>query len=532
MNDAAVSRSVSMPDATPEATPEATPDAMIAQIPELAPLDQHNRSLLSNVRPPHWRNPAPAGRYHLVVLGAGTAGLVTAAGAAGLGAKVALVEKRLMGGDCLNVGCVPSKALLRAARAYAHVRDAGQFGVRVPAGVTVDFAAVMERMRRLRAQISPHDSAERFQSLGVDVFIGDGRFTGPDAIEVDGRTLRFQKAVIATGARAAAPPIPGLAAAGYLTNETVFSLTKLPRRLAVIGAGPIGCELAQALARFGSEVCLIEAEHGVLPKEERDAAELVRAALARDGVRLTCCGKNLRISQDAEGKRLSVDSHEQHYDVAVDEILVGVGRAPNVEDLGLESAGVQYSKAGVTVNDRLQTSNRRVFAAGDVCSKHQFTHAADAMARIVIQNALFLGRARVSALTIPWCTYTDPEVARVGLDERQAAERGVPFRVFTVKLGDVDRAVLDGESEGFVKVLATPKGDTILGATIVAAHAGEMIAEITLAMTGKLGLGAIARAIHPYPTQSEALKKAGDAYNRTRLTGLVKWLLAKWLAWR
>ncbi|MCI0458158.1 MAG: FAD-dependent oxidoreductase, partial [Gemmataceae bacterium] len=300
----------------------ASPEAIVHEIPELAPLDEHNRALADNVHPSDWVKPEPAGRYNLVVLGAGTAGLVTASGAAGLGAKVALVEKKLLGGDCLNVGCVPSKALIRSARAAADVRNAGEYGVRVPSGATVDFPAVMERMRKLRARISPHDSARRFRELGVDVFLGAARFTGPDTVEVDGKALRFAKAVIATGGRAAELPIPGIREAGFLTNETVFSLTELPRRLAVIGAGPVGCELAQAFARFGSEVYLIEAMHGILPKEDPEAAEVVRQALLRDGLRIMCCGKNLRISKDADGKRLTVDSHGEHYDLTVDEILV------------------------------------------------------------------------------------------------------------------------------------------------------------------------------------------------------------------
>src|SRR5919109_5295855 len=274
---------------------EKTGDASAAA--PLHPWDTHNQKLYGNVHPPDWVNPDPAPRYNLVVIGGGTAGLVTAAGAAGLGAKVALIEKHLLGGDCLNVGCVPSKALLRAARAAADVRRAVEFGVRIAGEVSVDFAAVMERMRRLRADISPHDSAARFRELGIDVFIGSARFTGPDTVQVGDKILRFSKAVIATGARAAAPPVPGLKEVPFLTNETLFSLTELPKRLGVIGAGPIGCELAQAFARFGSEVFLVEAEHGVLPREDRDAAELVQNALVRDGIQLLCCGKDLKVSK-------------------------------------------------------------------------------------------------------------------------------------------------------------------------------------------------------------------------------------------
>ncbi len=495
------------------------------------PEDGYNRQLVANVHPPDWVNPEPAGRYNLVVLGAGTAGLVSAVGAAGLGARVALVERALMGGDCLNVGCVPSKALLRCARAAAAVRDAGAFGVEVPPGVRVNFPAVMERMRRLRAEISPSDSAARYRGLGVDVFLGHGRFTGRDTVEVAGKTLRFAKAVIATGARAARPPIPGLAEAGYLTNETVFTLTELPRRLAVIGAGPIGCELAQAFARFGAEVSLLGKVPQLLPREDRDAAALVEKALARDGVRLALGCKVLAVERQGAEKVLRVEGGGAR-EVRVDEILVGVGRQPNVEGLDLEAAGVDYdAKEGVHVNDRLRTSNRRVYAAGDICSRFKFTHAADAMARIVIRNALFLGRAKASALTIPWCTYTDPEVAHVGLYEHEARERGYEVKTFTQELAHVDRAILDGEAEGFVKVHVEAGGDRILGATIVARHAGEMISELTLAMVGGLGLGKLSQTIHPYPTQAEAMKKAGDAYYRTRLTPFVKWLFRKWLGW-
>jgi pyruvate/2-oxoglutarate dehydrogenase complex dihydrolipoamide dehydrogenase (E3) component len=495
------------------------------------PWDEHNQALVRNVHPGDWVNPEPSPRYNLVVIGAGTAGLVTAAGAAGLGAKVALVERHLMGGDCLNVGCVPSKALLRAARAWADVRDAGAFGVEVPAGTRVNFPSLMERMRRLRAQISRNDSVSRFRDFGVDVFMGEGRFSGPDTVEVAGKTLRFKKAVIATGARAATPPIPGLAEAAYLTNETIFNLTGLPGRLAVIGAGPIGCELAQAFARFGSRVYLIEAQHGILPNEDRDAAEIVLRALIRDGVTLLCCGGDLKVVKDAEGKRLTVDSHGQRYDISVDEILVGVGRRPNIENLGLDRVGVAVERTGVTVNDRLQTTNPRIYAAGDVCSPYKFTHNSDFQARIVIQNALFLGRAKASALTIPWCTYTDPEIAHVGMYEREAQAKGVAVRTFVQELSGLDRAVLDGETEGFVKVLVRAGTDKILGATVVARHAGEMLPELTLAMTEGLGLGKIANTIHTYPTQAEAIRKLGDQYNRTRLTPFLKKAFDKWLTW-
>ena len=502
----------------------------MTQIPALLPRDQYNQELESNVHPPEWRNPTPSGRYNLVVIGAGTAGLVTAAGAAGLGAKVALVERALMGGDCLNVGCVPSKAVIAAARAAAAVRRAHEFGVNVPSGVSVDFAAAMERMRRLRAEISPHDSARRFQELGIDVYFGAGRFVDSSTLEVNGTRLEFRRAVLATGGRAAAPPIPGLGSIEYLTNETVFSLTELPRRLGVIGAGPIGCELAQAFAQLGSEVFLVEAEHGILPREDRDAAEIVQAALTRDGVKLLCCGKNLQIKNDGV-TRITVQSHGKGYDEPIDKLLVAVGRKPNVEGLNLEAVGVEYDKKGVIVNDYLQSTNPRIYAAGDVCSQYQFTHVADFMARIAIQNALFKGRAKASRLTIPWCTYTSPEIAHVGLYEPQAREQGVAVDTLVQDLRGVDRAILEGEVEGFAKVHLKQGTDQIVGATIVARNAGDLISELTLAKTHGLGLKKVGSTIHPYPTQAEAIRKLGDQYNRTRLTPLVKRLLRAWLNW-
>ncbi len=507
-------------------------DSIIEEFPQARPFDEHNRRLIANVHPMDWSNPEPSGRYNMVVIGGGTAGLVTAAGAAGLGAKVALVERALLGGDCLNVGCVPSKALIRCARAFAEVRSAGTFGVHVPEGAAVDFAAVMERMRRLRAGISPHDSARRFRELGIDVFIGDAHFTGRDTIEVDGKTLRFSRACIATGARAAPLPIPGLAEAGYLTNETLFSLTELPRRLAVIGAGPIGCEMAQTFARFGSEVTLVESMCQLLGREDQDAAQRIEQALARDGVRINCCAKITGVRKKGDETILTLEG-EMGGELAVDAVLVSVGRAPNVGGLGLEAAGVEFDKRlGVKVDDRLRTTNPKVFAAGDICSPYKFTHAADFMARIVIQNALFFGRSKASALTIPWCTFTDPEIAHVGLYEQQARDKGIEVETFTVEMSDVDRAVLDGEADGFLKVHVKKGSDKILGATLVARHAGEMISEITLAIVSGAGLGTLAKTIHPYPTQAEVIRKAGDAYNRTRLTPRVKGIFETVLRWR
>ena len=502
------------------------------QVREVLPKDTHNTVLVSNVHPPDWQNPEPAPRYNLVVIGAGTAGLVTAAGAAGLGAKVALVERHLLGGDCLNVGCVPSKCIIRSSRIYTDIREAKQFGLRGPDNPEVDFPAVMERMRRLRARISAHDSARRFQELGVDVFLGEGHFSGPDTVAVAGKTLRFKKAVIATGTRPADPSIPGLAEAGFLTTDTVFSLTERPRRLAVIGGGPIGCELAQAFRRLGCEVTLYHRAAHILNREDGDAAEIIQQSFIRDGIRLILNCKTKRVEKQNREKALFFECEGKEERVAVDEILVGIGRTPNVEGLNLEGVGVKYDKKeGVQVNDQLRTTNPRIYAAGDICLKYKFTHTADAAARIVIQNALFWGSKKLSALTIPWCTYTDPEIAHVGMYERDAREKGIEIETFLRPLKDVDRAIADGEEEGFVKIHVRKGTDKILGATIVARHAGEMISELTLAILGNLGLRTLSSVIHCYPTQAEAIKQAADAYSRTRLTPFVKGLFNRWLAW-
>ena len=520
---------------------------MTDSIPRLLPDDAFNRRLIGHVHPPGRRNPTPAERYNLVVVGAGTAGLVAAAGAAGIGARVALVERHLMGGDCLNVGCVPSKAIIRAARAWAAARNGSELGLRLPDEVAGDFSAVMARMRQIRADLAPVDSVERFTGLGVDVFLGAGRFTGPDRLLVGDATLRFARAAICTGARATAPPIPGLADAGYLTNETVFSLTELPRRLGVIGAGPIGCELAQAFARFGSEVTLLEMAPRILPREDPDAAEVVEAQLVRDGVRfvggariegveaLPAGGSGPSAGAGRERRlRYAADGSAQA--VTVDEILVGSGRTPNVEGLALEAAGVAHDRAGVTVDRYLRTTNPRIYAAGDICFPFKFTHTADAMAQAVIQNALFphpfgLGRASTDRFVIPWCTYTEPEIAHVGMYEAEARGRGIEVETFTQPLADVDRAVLDGENAGFARVHVRKGSDRILGATIVAADAGNLISEVTVAMKAGAGLGTIGAAIHPYPTQAEALRKAANQLRRARFSSRQRSILERWFAW-
>ncbi|MEO8536101.1 MAG: mercuric reductase [Betaproteobacteria bacterium] len=471
---------------------------------------------LANVHSSGWRNPAPVGCYDLVVIGGGPAGLVAASDAAGLGARVALVERKALGGTCLNVGCIPSKSLIRTARLYGDWHFASRYGGRSPGDVTVDFAALMARMRRIRNRISRGDSAERLRDAGIDVFYGSAAFAGPDSIDVPDARLNFRRALVATGARPDTAPIPGLADAGFMTNETVFDLDTLPKRLLVIGGGPLGCELAQAFGRFGAQTTIAQDAPLFLPKEERDAAQLLSESLSRDGieVRLNTTVVNVRVEEGE--KRVDLVSDDYRSTLAVDAILAGTGRVPSVAGLNLEAAGVAYDAVGgVVTDDFLRTTNRRVYAAGDVCLEHRYTHTADASARIAVRNALAGGRARLSALTIPWCTYTDPEIAHVGLYVREARARAIPVRTFTIPMHDVDRAITDGEDRGFVKIHIREGSDRILGATIVARHAGEMINEITLAMVAGIGLRTLAKVIHAYPTQADAIREAAVAYERT-----------------
>ena len=478
-----------------------------------------DRELRAHVRPPDWVNPVPAGRYNLVVIGGGTAGLVAAAGAAGLGARVALVEQHLLGGDCLNAGCVPSKTLISSARAHLPFREA------------------MARVRQARVTLAPHDSAHRFRSLGVDVFFGRARFADHESVIVDEQRLRFARAVVATGARPSIPPIPGLANASPLTSETVFDATDPPRRIGIIGGGPVGCELAQAFRRLGVDVVLLHDLPRLLERDDIDAAAVVEQALRREGVRLVLGTRIGRVDERDGVRTIAYETDGRAGTAEVDAILVSTGRTPNVEGLNLDAAGIATTATGaVRVDDFLRTTNPRIYACGDVCLPWKFTHAADAAARIVVQNALFavgpLGRRRLSGLTMSWCTFTDPEVAHAGLSEREAGERGIAIDTYTQPLSTLDRAVTDGRIDGFVKLHARRGTGAIVGATIVAPHAGDLIAEVSVAMAGKTPLGTIANAIHPYPTYAEAIRKCGDLYNRTRLTPRVKTLFKWWLGLR
>ncbi|MEE9369696.1 MAG: mercuric reductase [Pontiella sp.] len=497
-----------------------------------APMDEHNQKLINNVHPSDWQNPTPDGIYNLVAIGAGSAGLISAIGTAGLGGKVALIERHLMGGDCLNVGCVPSKALIRSSRLAAEMRNAAEFGLTASEARKEDFPKVLERLRKIRAGISDNDSAKRYTEKGVDVFIGEAKFTGCNAVEIDGQEIRFKKAVITTGARALHPDIQGLEEAGFLTNDTIFNLTELPAHLIVIGGGPIGCELAQAFRRLGSSVTIIQRSR-FLSREDPEASALLAQVFEREGIEVILDAEVQSVTTAGNTKQLHIAQNGKASTVDCDQILVGMGRVPNVVNLGLKAAGVEYDlRSGIKVNDNLRTSNPNIYAAGDCCMMYKFTHAADVAAQIVIQNALFGGKKKLSAANMPWCTYTDPEIAHVGIYEHAAKDKGIQTDSYKFEMAENDRAQAEGDTEGFVKVVVKKGTDKILGATIVAAHAGEMINEISVAMAAGMGLGKIGGVIHPYPTQSEAIKRVAGLYNQTRLTPTVARLMKKWLAWQ
>jgi pyruvate/2-oxoglutarate dehydrogenase complex dihydrolipoamide dehydrogenase (E3) component len=493
--------------------------------------DGADTARLAHVRPPGWVNPTPAPVYDLLVIGGGTAGLVCAMGAAGLGARVALVERHLLGGDCLNTGCVPSKALIRSAKVVGEFRRGPALGV-TAGEVRIDFGQVMERVRARRAAVAAHDAAERLRGAGVDVFFGDAVFVDRRSVAVGDRRLRFRRAVIATGSRAAIPPIAGLETVPFLTNESVFELRVQPQRLLVIGAGPIGCEVGQAFARLGSSVTLIDQSERLLPRDDPDAAAVVARHLRRDGVRLELGVRVERAASEAGGVRLTLSGGPEGAAPARalhgDALLVAAGRVPNVDGLNLDAAGVRAGRRGVEVNDRLQTSNPRVYASGDVCSDFKFTHAADALSRVVLQNALFFGRRSARALVIPWVTYTDPEVAHVGVIAGHASSSG-RLETITVPLSEVDRAIVDDATDGFVRV-HHDRG-RLSGCTIVAPHAGEMIGEAVYVLTHGGSLTALSGTVHPYPTASEALRKAGDVYRRQALTPRVRRWLTRYFTW-
>ena len=483
-----------------------------------------------------WPRPASFDR-NLVVIGAGAGGLVSSYIAAAVKARVTLVEGHLMGGDCLNFGCVPSKAMIRSARLARDIRDAASYGLKAEG--RADFGAVMARIRRVIAAIAPHDSIERYTSLGVEVLQGQAHITSPWTVQVttstgEQQTLSTRAIVVATGARPFVPPIPGLDEVGYLTSDTVWGLTEAPGRLVVLGGGPIGCELAQAFARLGTPVTLVEVAPRLMLREDDEVSALVAAALADDGVTVLSGHQALRCERDGQTRRLVVKQGENERSIVFDTLLVAVGRSPRVQGFGLEEVGVALTpKKTIATDAWLRTSIPNIYAVGDVAGPYQFTHTAAHQAWYAAVNALFgrFKRFKADYTVIPWVTFTDPEVARLGLSEADAREQGIAVEVTRYGLDDLDRAIADGAAHGFVKVLTVPGKDRILGVTIVGQHAGELIAEFVLAMKHGLGLNKILGTIHAYPTMVEANKYAAGEWKRAHVPHKLLAWVERYHAW-
>lgn len=511
----------------------------VESILDVAPIDcQYNQKLLNNVHPPAWKNPTnPPERYNLVAIGAGAGGLVSVAEASRKGARCAIIEKHLMGGDCLNMGCVPSKALLKCAKVvYNSIIRGKEFGLTVDS-YSIDFDAIFKRMRKIRADISPADSAEKFTKLlGVDVFIGKAVFTGKNSMKIGDQEINFAKCIIATGGSPTVPPVPGLDSVRFMTNMTFFNQTTKPKRMAQIGCGPIGAELSQAMSLFGVEVHIFERGSQIMSKEDPDAAQVVKEAMEESGC-VFHLGTNMKLIEyasdepDENGDRVIRITFEQNGEeqvVEVDRLMVATGRKPNVEGIGLEEAGVKYStRSGVEVDDYLQTSNPDIYAVGDCCTRYQFTHVSDKMAKIAHENALLGVKKKFSDCVIPWVTYTHPEVAHVGLYERDCDAQGIAYDKWVAPHKHNDRAICDGETKGFTKILCKKGTDTIIGATVVAEAAGDILMGLTVSMTNGVGLEAIGQTIHPYPTVAMTAGGCGNQLLRSKITPLAKDCLRK-----
>ncbi len=472
--------------------------------------------------------------YNVVVIGAGSAGLVASYIAAAVKAKVALVEKHKMGGDCLNTGCVPSKALIRSARMLSYFRRAGEFGIR-RAEVDFDFAEIMDRVHRVIGKVEPHDSVERYTSLGVDCIRGEAKITSPWSVEVDGRSLTTRAIVVATGAAPLVPPIAGLDRIDVLTSDNLWQLRELPKKLVVLGGGPIGCEMTQAFARFGSEVTQVEMGPRIMPREDEDVSEFIRRRFEAEGVRVLTDHAAKEVTIAGDRKSLICENKGERVEVEFDAILVAVGRKAKASGFGLEDLGVRIEKQGTIETDPfLRTNFPSIFCAGDVAGPYQFTHTASHQAWYAAVNALFgqLKKFRVDYRVIPWCTFTDPEVARVGLSEAEAREKKMEFEVVRFELEELDRAIAEGEEHGWVKVLTPPGKDKILGATIVGSHAGDLLAEFVLAMKHGLGLNKILGTIHAYPTLAEANKMAAGAWKKQHVPEKLLAWVERYHAWR
>lgn len=458
------------------------------------------------------------GDYDLVVIGGGTAGLVAAAGGASLGAKVALVEKNKLGGECLYYGCVPTKALVKSAKVASLMRRAPEFGIG-EVEVEVDFPAVMRRMRTVISKAGEADSPDRFRKLGVEVLLGDSaRFEEPREVSVDGHRLRSRSVILATGSYAKPPPIDGLEEAGYVDHVSVLELEKLPRSMVIIGSGPIGSEFSQIFARFGCRVGLISSSPDPLPKEDPEVSATLRKFLEEDGVKVHggVRAESVRVENGEKVVTVKDKTSGATFEVRGEEILVAAGRAPSVDGLNLEGVGIAIGDNGVKVDEHLETTAKNVYASGDITGKLLFTHAAEHQSRTALSNSLFPIKQKVDYDAFPWTTFTDPEVARVGLTEQQAREQHDNVKVFRFPFEDLDRAICDGEAEGFVK-LVTDKRGGILGGHIIGPEAGNYIAEVVLAMRKGISIGDLSQTVHVYPTLSESVKKAGDGYYRERL---------------
>lgn len=473
-----------------------------------------------NTFPPDWINPKAEEKYDLLVVGGGPGGMTAAAFARSFNVRVALVEKEHLGGECLNYGCIPSKAMFRSSKLAQKIRHASEYGIEVQKNWKVDFGAVMRRVHEIQTILSPTDSPNRFKDLGIDVFLGAGHFTGSNQLEVGNQTLKFKKAIIATGTQPIYLNVPGLEPSDYLTNQTIFSLTSLPERLAVMGAGPISCELAQAFLHFGSKVTLITNGPNLLPRDDTLATLRLKAVFEKEGMKVLTNTNLLRAEKKKGEKILYVDTQKET--IVVDEILLGIGRKPAVEGLALEKAGVTYDqKNGISTNEYLQTSNSDIYAGGDVTSPYKFTHISMELCKMAVFNALNGNHEKSSSLIVPWCTFTTPEIARIGLNEESAKEKGIAIESVVIELKNIDRAVVDGETVGFAKLLVKENQDQIVGAIIMAENAGDMLSELSAAMQGEKSLIALAKAIHPFPTQSQVLRAAADALMKKRKESLL-----------
>ena len=513
-------------------------------------VDEHNAELLDCVRPIRWQDPEPEPMYNMVAIGAGAGGLVTALGVAGVGGKSAICEKNLFGGDCLNTGCVPSKALISAAKHVHNVRQGSKYGITCAGEFKVDFQKVMESIRKKRATIGHHDACDRFiKDYGIDIFLGHAKFIDQNTIECNGKKLKFARAVIASGGRPYVPIIPGIENVYYYTSENIFNIVTRPQNIVIIGGGPIGAELGQSFQRLGCKVTFLLKSSRFLNKEDPDAAKIVKNKLEKEGCTfytnvkynmiessndLSSSPPNIQKSSRCVIHLLrTTESHNKTLSIHCDILILACGRLPNVNGMNLEAAGVKFDeKRGIHIGETMRTSNSKIYAVGDCCQSQHFTHMADQMARTVIKNACFFGSGKYTEMVIPRVTYTDPELAQVGLNKIELAEQGIEFSEYIYDFKESDRAICDDDLQGFIKFYTVKNTPTILGCVIVCARAGEMIGEAALAMSNKLTLSHIYNTVHPYPTYSESFRAAAGKWANTKLTTNAKVMLRKLLKFR